>query len=92
MHHRVAVEKSNAWHSRLDSMQVSPEAAATVAADKALGGGLKGAAATAAARAAALGAKAAREGYSKLGGVSEHIKLLQQHVTLPLKVRNAYFN
>ncbi|EIE21729.1 nuclear AAA ATPase [Coccomyxa subellipsoidea C-169] len=39
----------------------------------------------AAARAAALGARAAWEGYGKLGGVSEHIKALREHVTLPLK-------
>ncbi|BDA47155.1 probable ATPase family protein 2 homolog at C-terminar half [Coccomyxa sp. Obi] len=70
--------------------QVSPEDAAAAAADKSLGGGLQGPAATAAARAAALGAKAAREGYSKLGGVSEHIKSLREHVTLPLKAPQVF--
>ena len=71
----------------LPFVQVTPEAAAAAAANKALGGGLEGPAAMAAARAAALGARAAREGYGKLGGVSEHIKALREHVTLPLKVR-----
>ncbi|CAL8471781.1 g11323 [Coccomyxa elongata] len=70
--------------------QVSLEAAAAAAADKALGGGLQGPAATAAARAAALGARAARDGYSKLGGVSEYIKSLQEHVTLPLKAPHVF--
>ncbi len=73
-------------------MQVSCKDAAAAAADKALGGGLQGPAATAAARAATLGAQAARDGYRKLGGVSEHIKSLQEYVTLPLKVRHIWFN
>lgn len=67
-------------------MQVSAETAAAAAADKALGGGLQGPAALAARRAAALGERAARGGYGKLGGVSEHTKALREHVTLPLKV------
>lgn len=70
----------------LTSVQVSVEAAAATAAHSALGGGPEGVAAVAAARAASLGARAASDGYSRLGGVSEHIKALREHVALPLKV------
>ena len=38
-------------------------------------------------RAAALGQAALRHGFAGLGGMSEHIRALREHVALPLKAR-----
>ena len=64
---------------------LSAEEAAAAAAAAAVGGGLEGPAAVAARRAAALGQAALRHGFAGLGGVSEQIRALREHVALPLQ-------
>ena len=70
-------------------VQVDPVQAAADAAAEAVGGGVGGPAAVAARRAASNGLEASRQGFTALGGASEHMAALRELVALPLQARPA---